>query len=152
MTRLIHEWNNKIPLANVALLSLFIMPSILLQKPSKRSKSRDHAVCLERRLNLWSDGDFDQLIREFRAIQTRILQSASKKIFFSKRFSDLMLQGKVNTALKLFSNEGSSGTVPINDDVIKTLQEKHPETEPKFEELLLQGSSTLQSLTLSMKS
>ena len=70
MTRLINEWNNKTPLANIALKALITMPVLLLQKPSKTSKLKDHVNCLERRLGRWNEGDFDELTRECRAIQT----------------------------------------------------------------------------------
>ena len=46
---------------------------------------------------------------------------------------------KVNAALKLLSNEGSSGLVTISEEVHSTLHEKHPEAQPMFEDLLLQG-------------
>ena len=50
-----------------------------------------------------------------------------------------MFLGKVNAALKLLSNEGSSGLVMISEEVLSTLHEKHPEAQPMFEDLLLQG-------------
>ena len=50
-----------------------------------------------------------------------------------------MFLGKVNAALKLLSNESSTGLVPINDQIINTLQEKHPQAQPKFDDLLLEG-------------
>ena len=137
-TRLISEWNNKSPLVNIALKSLFVMPSLLHQKPFKTSKSKDHIKCLERRFNLWIQGDFDELTRECRAIQYRIVNAAARKIAsVNKRFSDLMFLGKVNAALKLLSKEGSTGLVQINDQIINTLQEKHPQAQPKFDDLLI---------------
>ena len=50
-----------------------------------------------------------------------------------------MFLGKVNAALKLLSDEGSSGLVTICDEFNNTLHEKHPETQLRFEDLLLQG-------------
>ena len=38
--------------------------SILLQKPSKKSKTNDHTKCLERRLASWSIGNLEELVRE----------------------------------------------------------------------------------------
>jgi len=110
------------------------MPALLLQKPFKSPKAKDHVKCLEQRLNLWIKGDFDELTRECGAIETRLEQSTIKKAeSVTKRFSDLIdVSGKFNAALKLLSNEGSSGLVPISDEVINTLQVKHPEAQPKF--------------------
>ena len=36
-----------------------ILPILLLQKPSKNSKSKDHVKHLKRRLDLWSAGDIN---------------------------------------------------------------------------------------------
>ena len=36
--------------------AIMVMPSILLQKPSKTSKAKDHTEALERRLQLWRQG------------------------------------------------------------------------------------------------
>jgi len=41
-TRLIDNWNNKCSISNASLKLLFAMPSLLLQKPSKSSKAKDH--------------------------------------------------------------------------------------------------------------
>ena len=49
----------------------------------------------------------------------------------------MMFLGKVNAALKLLSDEGSSGLVTICDEFNNTLHEKHPETQLRFEDLLL---------------
>ena len=38
------------------------MPSLL--KPHARSKSKKHAQMLQRRLELWRNGDFDMMMRE----------------------------------------------------------------------------------------
>lgn len=139
-TRLINLWNDKTPIANVALKLLSILPSLMLQKPSKNSKSREHVKHLEKRLNLWKEGDFDSLTRECRLLQSKLSKTASDRTkSLSKRFSDLMFQGKVNAALKLLSNTTSSGIAPINDETLKALQEKHPMGQPKLNELLLEG-------------
>jgi len=61
-TRLIDNWNNKSLISNVSLKLLFAKPSLLLQKPSKSSKAKDHAQCLTRSLELWQKGDFDTII------------------------------------------------------------------------------------------
>ena len=54
---------------NIALKALTIIPSLLLQKPNKKSKAKERNECLKRRLDLWHEGDFDKLVREVRFIQ-----------------------------------------------------------------------------------
>ena len=69
--RLISAWNSgSQKLYDISLKLVMIMPGLLLQKPSFKSTSKEHALCLARRLQLWEQGDFDELLRECRTIQT----------------------------------------------------------------------------------
>ena len=52
------------------------MPVLLLQKPSKSSKSKDHHA-LERRLNLWEEGKIEELLYEGQTIQEKLKSSYS---------------------------------------------------------------------------
>ena len=56
-------------LKNIAFKAMEVMPSLLLQKPSKISKSKDHSKELRRRLDSWKSGDIEELIFEATAIQ-----------------------------------------------------------------------------------
>ena len=47
---------------------LHVMPALLLQKPSKPSKSKDHVAALKRRLEKLKNGEFLQLLREATAL------------------------------------------------------------------------------------
>ena len=70
MTLVIHAWRNVSEhFKDIAVKVLMIMSSILLQKPSATSTSKDHSACLLRRFNWWEEGDFDKLMHESRAIQ-----------------------------------------------------------------------------------
>ena len=62
--RLINAWVRGSPLKNIALKAVMIMPSLLIQKPSNDSKSKDHTKALERRLQLWTDGHSAELLKE----------------------------------------------------------------------------------------
>ena len=50
------------------------MPNLLLQKPSKISKSKEH---LERRLDVWQNREFEELLFEGDTIQ-KLLTSVQK--------------------------------------------------------------------------
>ena len=52
-TRLMNAWVEDSPLKDIAFTAIMVMPALLLQKPSKSSKSKDHGAALERRLLLW---------------------------------------------------------------------------------------------------
>ena len=47
--------------------------------------------------------------------------------------------GKVNAALNILSKDSSAGIIAIDDATIRTLQQKHPQASPKYNDLLLQG-------------
>ena len=111
MTRLINAWNNNTALKNIALKAVMIMPSLLLQKPSFKSKSKQRSECLAIRIELWVNGDFNRLLIESRTIQSTLL--ASKKFRTpeqtAKSFAKLMMEGKVNVALRVLDEEQSGG-------------------------------------------
>ena len=52
-TKLMNEWLQESPLKDIAFKDIMIMPNLLLQKPSKSSKAKDHLKVLERRLESW---------------------------------------------------------------------------------------------------
>ena len=49
-----------------------IMPSLLLQKPSEESKSKDDLKALERRMELWQSGDQLELLQTSLTIQRNL--------------------------------------------------------------------------------
>ena len=51
-TRLINSWIHNSPLQDVAFKAIMVMPNLLLHKPARNSKSKDHLEALNRRLNL----------------------------------------------------------------------------------------------------
>eukprot|EP00795_Rhopilema_esculentum_P016554 gene16554-7977_t len=56
MTRLINAWNEEVEsLKDIAIKTVMIMPALLLQKPSFRSKAKQHGECLRRRMDLQID-------------------------------------------------------------------------------------------------
>ena len=69
-----------------------ILPSLLLQKPTRNSKAKDHTKKLEERLSTWKGGRIMDLVKEGRIIQERIrlyYQRVSKG--YAKIFANLMM-------------------------------------------------------------
>ena len=64
MKRLVDLFVNKTPLCPIALNALMVMVPLLLQKPSKSSKSADHIKYLTKRLELWKKGDLLSILRK----------------------------------------------------------------------------------------
>ena len=86
----------------VALKACTVMQCLLLQKPHAKSKAKEHAVHLERRLKLWQDGNVEVLLHEGRCIQKHLISTRNQTHdpeSTARIFSHLMLQGKVNAAL-----------------------------------------------------
>ena len=57
-------WTKNSPLKEIAFTPIHVMLSLLLQKPSKTSKKKDHLKALERRIDLWINGNIDELLFE----------------------------------------------------------------------------------------
>ena len=138
LQRLIDLWVNKTPLESVALLAQSVFGPIMLQKPSRTSKNRDHIKYLTERLNKWKNGQFDILVSECEAIQSRLIHSERKSEHVEKVFVRLMLQGKVSAALRWITNNNSN-LLDIDSDVIDKLKLKHPEAASIDPETLISG-------------
>ena len=92
----------------IALKATTVMSILLLQKPSRNSKSRDHSACLERRLRAWTEGDINNLILEGRTLQNRlpkISSSTNDEKNLVRAFSNLMFKGKTLLPYNCFVRE-----------------------------------------------
>lgn len=114
----------------------------ILQKPSRTSRSKDHVAHLQRRMELWLDGDVQALLDEGKCIQKRLgkATSPSNNVAIARTFRDLMLQGKVQGALRYLSRNTNGGVLKLEDLIPETtedgesilrstrdvLKEKHP--------------------------
>ena len=65
-------------LEGIAMTAAMVMPALLLQKAHPRSKAKDDVLSLERRLNLWSNGNVKELLDEAHTIQRRLTQTKPK--------------------------------------------------------------------------
>ena len=128
LTRLFQIWNDSSPMSCIAIKAIHVMPSLLLQKPSKTSKAKDHVLALMKRLELWHQGEFEQLFHESRSIQSTLKTFEKKKdiSFISKRFAELMHKGNVNGAMKTLTDNLSGGILPLDDKTLDLLIQKHP--------------------------
>ena len=104
ITRLINLWTDDSLLENIGLKVIHNMLALLLQKPNKNSKAKDHVAALERRLE---NGNIIKLLNEEQSIQERLPTGETPKDIakISVKFKELMQKGNVNGALKLLTNE-----------------------------------------------
>ena len=95
ISRLMNEWIHESPLKDIAFKAIMVMPGLLLQKPSRKSKSKDHLTSLENRMKPWHAGEIMELLKETDTIQKdlRVSNTLSTITKISKIFLD-------NTKLK----------------------------------------------------
>ena len=117
------------------------MPALLLQKTSPTSKGKERTETLKRRLELWDSGKIDELFFEATSIQKRLKPNVGSNSVnnISKKFAGLMKNGKVSAAVKLLTENAQGGILPLNDETINLLQEKHPEGKDTDPNCLLEG-------------
>ena len=141
MNKLVLSWTNKSAKRSYALKALMIMPTLLLQRTSKKTKSSENKDTLKRRLQLWENDQVGELLHECRTLQNRLPKGQSKlsEEELTKRFTNLMLKGNVRQAVRLLERDASNGILPLNENTLKELLQKHPEGQPLHEEMLLEG-------------
>ena len=136
------------------------MQCLLLQKPHSKSKTKEHIAHLERRMNLWSEGNVDALLSEGKCIQKHVpsnVRATMEMEKIARGFNRLMLQGRIRQAVRLISNANKRGClsldqlIPVGEDQdgniqMKTtrdiLKEKHPDGKTPDPEILLAESDT----------
>ena len=111
--RLLTAYADGTALEQIALKAAMLMPKLLLHKPHPKSKTKEHTRCLERRLHVWSAGNFEELIKEGKIIQQHLpqrrMKTSDQNQRLAKTFASLMLRGKVRAALRLLSENSSAG-------------------------------------------
>lgn len=102
---------------SIALKATKVMSALLPQKPSQKSKGRDHSMSLKRRLAFWLEGDINSLILEGRQLLSDLSTKTGRNeenSALARTFSNLIFQGKVKSALKLISQRDRGGFFNMN--------------------------------------
>ena len=150
LSRLFRGYAEGSALESISLYTVMSMPALLLQKPHSKSKSKEHVTHLERRLALWTNGEFDELLAEGRTIQQnlrhQIPRTRRAKDNMGRIFSTLMMTGKVKAAIRLLSDEGHGVlsideiATPEGDSVRDVLLMKHPQCQPPHPSAIVSSS------------
>ena len=140
LTFWLQHFNKRTKLNEIAMKCFMILPTLMLQKPSPRSKAKEHSESLVRRITLWRKGDIGELMREIRHIQSKINTSKKQRTVedISRIFAKLIMEGKVSAAIKFLDRE-SSGVLQCSESVLKELKEKHPDESSVKDNSLLYG-------------
>ena len=76
MTHLIRLFNSSRRWESVAIHMLQVLLPLIFQKPSLKSKNREHVKYLNKRMEWWKHGKIDELISECEAIQKKLERSS----------------------------------------------------------------------------
>ena len=130
LTELINLFVHKTKWQRVAISLVHIFVPIMLQKPSSKSKPRDHAKYLVSRLERWNQGDITSLMNETNEIQRRMKKTSQQQEQTRHNyFVKLMIFGKIGEAAKKINNDDAiKGVHPLNDEIKEILQQKHPKS------------------------
>ena len=122
------QFNSNSDLNLVALKAFMVLPSVILQKPSATSKTKEYSVAIEWRLALWRQGDLNMLMKEIRFIQDRFVNSKRARSVedISRIFAKLVFQGKLTAAIKLLDKENSSGLLNLSERSISSIEREKP--------------------------
>ena len=158
LARMFRAYADSSALEGVALKAAMVMPALMLQKPHSRSKAKEPAKHLERRLQLWVKGEIESLVNEGRTIQHQFAQDCRKHRRstqpVARTFAKLMMEGKVRAALRLIAEGNSGGPLSLdshvesNDPNItpttvrETLLKKHPPKQPLKQSALFISPNT----------
>ena len=154
LARLFESFSMESSFEAFSIKAAMTMPALILQKPHAKSKTRDHIACIHRRLALWEKGAIAELLKEGKAIQRSLLRSVREGCESvakaARKFSKLMMDGKVRAALRLLTKKTQSGPLSLDeivDDrsgrtVREILEEKHPDASPGQPEAILSNELT----------
>ena len=68
----INDWNSSSDNQHMSLKATFVLLAVTLQKPSPKSKTKDHLEALSKCLTHWKEGEISKLLREGRILQGSI--------------------------------------------------------------------------------
>ena len=152
LARLLQAFADGSSMESVCMKAITILQVLVLQKPSRTSKSRDQTKHLKRRMDIWKAGNLEEILLEGRCIQEHLPKPSKRrdKSKLAMLFQNLVSRGEINKALRLLSNS-SSGILGLDDMIPdqadgspqrttrEILIEKHPAGKPAPAINLLQG-------------
>ena len=127
---------------------MFVACSLLLQKPSRTSKPKEHSTLLERRLQLWHEarlGTWSVRVMLFR-VTCPLVPQTFLILNWSGPFANLMFEGKTSATLKLITGHQRSCLLQLNEQIDPSnpnclvrdiLKEKHPPAQPLSQDCLI---------------
>ena len=119
--------------------ALMVLPTLLHQKTSFTSKSKDNVQTLKRRPV--ERREIEKLLVEGKTIQERLLKDSTKNQSSERKetlFARFMVDGKVNKALNLLESSNKGGILPLTEETFEVLLEKHPKASEAPNDILIE--------------
>ena len=63
LTRLFESYADATTLESVAITAAMVLPSLILQKLHRSSKTKEHVTCIKKRMKLWQEGNLVDLLK-----------------------------------------------------------------------------------------
>ena len=139
--RLYRQAANGGPLEAISQKAIATMEHLLLQKPRKDSRAKDHIKCLGRRRKLWEEGDIAGLLEEA-AIRKRLPARKVRKDSVedrAERFASLIFEGRDRDAMRMLDEGESKGVLELTPETKQVLADVHFDDQPVDESALLKG-------------
>ncbi|CAM1294773.1 Uncharacterised protein r2_g398 [Pycnogonum litorale] len=149
LTRLFTAYAEATSIERIALKAIVVFQALMLQKPSAKSKTRDHIKCLSRRMISWQKSEIKDLVIEGKTIQKNLKRYHTNypkddESRDAHKFMSLISDGKVREALRMLNKEERKHGVLNLDDLVKgepvrdILRSKHPKAQPLNKDALVE--------------
>ncbi len=122
---------------------------VILQRDSGVKKSSDVRRLIRRRLDLWGNGNFNELVQEAarccnQGMRRLKKQGVNSEDHMNRVFTRLMLRGEIRAAVRWISGRMSGNVLSMvsglqEKTVIDALLEKHPDRCAPNEDVLMNG-------------
>ena len=116
ISRLMNKWIHESPLKDIAFKGIMVMLGLLLQKPSRKSKSKHHLKSLENRMK-----EPETIQKDLKVSNT---QSTNTEI--SNKFTRESRKCNIYSAMKLLPDNMQNGILPLNHQTLYQIKQKHP--------------------------
>ena len=74
LSQLFQSYAHKSAIEPIAIKAAMVMPHLLLQKPHRNSKAKDHTSCWSCCLSEWKGGNIENLLTEAKSLRARALE------------------------------------------------------------------------------
>ena len=132
MAGLIIHCSVHVPISKLALKITMIMADLLPQELHPKAKAQENNEAFKRRMKLWADCKFKELLSEDKTIQKIRQQSTD----FARLFRLKMENGQIRQAARLLEKEKSWVILPLNEGTLRKMKLKHPVWSPTTVEVL----------------